>query len=120
MFNDKEYNLKDLAITYKDSFVLKIAYDIRGDGVTIGKSVTQDEWRDLIEKNWNKPFILQEFIEPPTTSIFKSQDHSEQMKFSLDFFMFNGKFQGFGSKVSNSDKLNIFKGGSKLAIFSEC
>ena len=118
-YNGKEYPVIKLAKKYKNKMVLKAAYDIRGDGVTIGKSMSDQEWDYFIGQSLGKLFILQEYIDPPPITVPKRNNKFEQMKFSMDMFMFNGKFQGFGSKVSTSDKLNVFQGGSKLSIFSE-
>lgn len=106
------------ARTFKDQLVLKRAYDIRGDGVVIGKSLSVQEWTAVIKKNIGQPFILQEYIRPSEKEIQLLSGDRQHRYFSLDSFMHSGQFQGFGSKASLGDKLNIFQGGSKLAVFT--
>lgn len=103
----------------REKLVLKTAYDIRGEGVVIGLSTSQERWEELIDQCWNKPFIVQELVAAPEIPVPAGPDHSlVRKKFSADLFMFGGSFQGFGSKLSDELKVNVFQGGSKQAIFS--
>lgn len=119
-FCGERYRLRELAVERREDLVLKAAYDIRGDGVTIGRSITQEEWRSLLERRWDRPFILQEFIPPPQLDVPCSDSpiSYELRNFSVDLFMFGGHFAGFGSKLSGQLKVNVFQGGSKQALVS--
>jgi len=118
-FNNQNLELKELAIKYQDRFVIKTAYDIRGEGVIIGKSVDSDQWKQSLEKYWDEPFILQEFIAAPEIDVPVDEDKLfAPKKFSTDLFVFGGRFQGFGSKISDELKVNIFQNGSKQVLLS--
>jgi hypothetical protein len=118
-YRGQKWEVRQLAIEQREQFVLKAAYDIRGDGVTIGRATDSQTWRQLIERCWDRAYVLQEYVEPPKLPVPERSDHSwAWKKFSLDLFMFNGRFQGFGSKIADGEKLNLFQGGSKLPVFS--
>lgn len=118
-YNGETTTAFSLGKKFKDQLVLKQAYDIRGDGVVIGRSTSKEEWNMLLEEALEKPYILQEFIEPSDAEVqLIDEDLPKRRMFSLDMFMFGGILQGFGSKASLEDKLNIFQGGSKVAVFS--
>ncbi|AMA73431.1 MULTISPECIES: circularly permuted type 2 ATP-grasp protein [Aneurinibacillus] len=118
-YRGKQIELKQLALEEQERFVIKTAYDIRGEGVLIGCSTPSDRWKEILEECWNKPFILQEFIPAPEIEVPVDDCRSfSKKKFSTDLFMFGGKFQGFGSKISDEFKVNIFQNGSKQVILS--
>jgi hypothetical protein len=111
-------DLRELALARQEELVIKAAYDIRGDGVTIGRAVPPAEWRQRIESCWGRPFVLQEYVKPPELRVPRRGDAPATKRFSLDLFMFDGQFQGFGSKMSEGEKLNLFQGGSKLPVLA--
>lgn len=118
-YQDGSWDLHELARERQADFVLKAAYDIRGDGVTIGRSTPASEWRELLARSWGKPFILQAYVPAPSLLTPKAGEEGlTRKRFSLDLFTFGGRFQGFGSKMSSHEKLNLFQGGSKLPVFS--
>ncbi|MNJ67189.1 hypothetical protein D3C77_633410 [compost metagenome] len=62
---------------------------------------------------------MQELVIAPEIQVpSENRDVLTSKKFSADLFMFGGAFQGFGSKLSDELKVNVFQGGSKQAIFS--
>jgi uncharacterized circularly permuted ATP-grasp superfamily protein len=118
-FAGQDYDLRHLALTRQRELVLKTSYDIRGDGVTIGRAVSAAEWHERLDRCWGRPFVLQEYVAAPELRVpRRGQAEPARQRFSLDLFMFDGRFQGFGSKMSEGEKLNLFQGGSKLPIFS--
>ncbi|WP_434752335.1 circularly permuted type 2 ATP-grasp protein [Paenibacillus amylolyticus] len=117
--NNDDQALRKLFKLNRKNLVLKTAYDIRGEGVVIGLSTSQEKWEELVDQCWDKPYIMQELIAAPEIPVPAGQGSSlTHKKFSADLFMFGGKFQGFGSKLSDELKVNVFQGGSKQAIFS--
>ncbi len=116
----EQIELIDFVLKYKDDLVLKAPYDIRGDGVTIGTSTSQKIWDKLVKRKMNKGYTIQKYIEPKKTYV-PNGDYSAtvQIPFSLDAFILNSIFCGFGSKVSSQKKMNIFQGGSKHVILTE-
>lgn len=117
--DNDEQAFRKLFKLHREKLVLKTAYDIRGDGVVIGLSTPQEKWEQLIDQYWDKPYIVQELIAAPEIPVPAGRGRSLiHKKFSADLFMFGGEFQGFGSKLSDELKVNVFQGGSKQAIFS--
>ncbi|MDN8541821.1 circularly permuted type 2 ATP-grasp protein [Erwinia sp. BC051422] len=105
------------ALANKDAFVLKMPYDIRGEGVILGKDSTDEVWRQAVENARKNRSILQEYIAIQQCPVYSPNTQNlANYNMSLDFFMYNGKFAGFGSKISKNLKVNIFQGGSKNII----
>ena len=62
MYQDKEYELSNLLIEYKDQFVIKDANGYQGKDVFIGKFSTDKEWEEALYSSLgNNNFIAQEF-----------------------------------------------------------
>lgn len=107
----------EIAARYQQHLVLKQQYDIRGEGVTIGKATEKSEWLELVSDNTNMGAILQEYVQPERYDVIFDLTRSRaRLNFSLDTFVFQGRVVGFGSKISASDKVNLFQGGSKMAV----
>jgi PhzF family phenazine biosynthesis protein len=119
-FDGQIWPLRELALARREHLVLKAAYDIRGDGVTVGRGVAPDDWRAQLESAWDRPFILQEFVTPQQIEVplRGSPIAWQAQNFSVDLFMAGGRFMGFGSKLSPHLKVNVFQGGSKQALLS--
>ena len=119
IYNAKKWSLHELAVEQREQFVLKAAYDIRGDGVTLGRSTPPKLWSKIIQQSLGGPYVLQEYVPASELMVLKEPDASwSKMKFSLDMFMLDSKLQGFGSKISEGHKLNLFQGGSKMPVFA--
>ncbi|HBK95927.1 MAG TPA: hypothetical protein DD001_00670 [Microcoleaceae bacterium UBA10368] len=118
VYEDKDWNLAELLSDRQADFVLKQPYDIRGDGVTIGRSVDRKTWLDRMSLGMRQGFVVQRYIQPMTYPIisFQRKPLVLPMNVSIDSFMFGGRLVGFGSKASLEDKVNLFKGGQKLAV----
>ena len=106
-----------LVLERRPELVLKQCYDIRGDGVTIGRSTADDAWAAAIEAAWDTGAVLQRYVPPTRYPVRQLGDLTTQLLFtSLDSFVFDGQLVGFGSKASARDKVNLFQGGTKLAV----
>lgn len=109
--------LHKLLLSQQHAFVLKEPYDIRGDGVTIGRSTPREAWLEKVDRGFAEGFIAQAFIEPlQVPCLLGESGRVQSMKVSLDSFMLDGAFAGFGSKASRNDRVNLFQGGRKLAV----
>ncbi|MDI5964532.1 hypothetical protein [Streptantibioticus silvisoli] len=99
------------------SFVLKEAYDIRGDGVTVGHDVPRGAWRDAVRRAAAGGHIAQSRVRPLQYPVVTAgSDRVDPMSISLDAYLLGGALAGFGSKASHNAKINIFQGGQKLAV----
>lgn len=119
MFKGEKINLIEYISKYKDSFVIKIDNSTRGDRIFIGKNCDQDTWLELIKCNINENWIVQEYCEIPKITVPVAEN--SELKFvdknyGLDFFMFNGRYSGIVSRVSESSIINVGAGGSEQPV----
>lgn len=117
-YQQNEYNIFELAKLFKNQFVLKESYDVRGDGVIIGLDSDEETWKSKVQSIKEKGGILQEFISPKRLDFIddiKTLELSEK-NFHIDTFLFGQKILGFGAKASKNRKVNIFQGGFKVPI----
>ncbi|WP_230457467.1 hypothetical protein [Leptospira santarosai] len=116
-YSGKWEEMEKLVKDNQNLWVVKRHYDIRGEGVFIGQFLSKMEWDDIVKEAFENGYLLQEYIKPLVFPTLKDNSIVErELNFSLDCFMFNGKLQGFGSKVSAHHKVNIFQGGAKMAV----
>ncbi|MFJ3831955.1 hypothetical protein ACIPWI_28855 [Streptomyces sp. NPDC090046] len=97
-------------------FVIKEPYDIRGDGVLVGRSARADDWAAAVARGGQEGFLLQEYVPPVGIPVLCEDGRTVPMAVSLDSFVWAGRFVGFGSKASTSDRVNVFQGGRKLSV----
>ena len=112
------HDLRDLVWQRQVDFVLKEPYDIRGDGVTIGRAVDRRTWERNVQRGFDEGHVVQRFVRALTYPILELGSHATviPMTISLDSFVLGGRFAGFGSKASLNDKVNLFQGGRKVAV----
>jgi hypothetical protein len=108
----------ELLLSRQADFVIKEPYDIRGDGVTIGRGVSRNYWVEKVEHAAREGYTAQEFIVGQTYPVLVGISEMEvtPMTASLDSFMFGGRLRGLGSKAGLGYKVNVFQGGRKLAV----
>lgn len=118
-FGGARADLRTLVLEQRHRFVLKEPYDIRGDGVTVGRSCDQPVWAERVARGFAEGNIVQEYIAPLKLPIVVPQTGTvAPMNVSLDSFVFDGRCVGLGSKASFNDRVNLFQGGQKLAVRS--
>lgn len=117
-YDGKRWDMSELLRERQFDFVLKQPYDIRGDGVTIGRSVTRNEWEGALEYAVSQGSTAQEFINGQSYPVMTGARESQvtPMTASFDSFMFGGRLCGLGAKASLRHKVNLFQGGRKLAV----
>lgn len=107
----------ELALSRQSELVLKQRYDIRGDGVTIGREVSDQVWRRRVRESVGTGAIIQAYVEPTRVPVlFEGDDEPVELRHSLDWFLFDGRVVGLGSKASHGFKVNLFQGGTKLPV----
>ena len=99
-------------------YVIKEPYDIRGDGVTVGRAATRSGWDEAVAHALKDALVVQRFVEPSSYPVFQAgrTPPAVAMPFSFDTFIMDGRVRGFGSKASLNIRLNVFQGGQKLAV----
>lgn len=116
-------DLVEASTRYQRELVLKAPYDIRGDGVTVGRAVDPAQWAARLAAVLGEggapgeDGVLQRHITP--TEVPVVTDRPATMRSSLDWFVFDGRVVGLGSKAGVGHKVNLFQGGTKLAVFQE-
>lgn len=115
--------LAEAATRHQDELVLKAPYDIRGDGVTVGRAVDPAQWAARLAAVLGAggvpgtDGVLQRYVAP--TEVPVVTDRRAVLRSSLDWFVFDGRVAGLGSKAGVGHKVNLFQGGTKLAVFQE-
>ncbi len=118
-FDGVSSDLRALLLDKRHRFVLKEPYDIRGDGVTVGRSCDQPAWAERVERGFAEGNIAQEYVAPLKLPIVDPRTGAvAPMNVSFDSFVFDGRCVGLGSKASFNDRVNLFQGGQKLAVRS--
>lgn len=99
-------------------YVIKEPYDIRGDGVTVGRAASRSGWDKAVARGLADALVVQRFVEPSSYPVFQAGQIPAVvvMPFSFDTFVMDGRVRGFGSKASLNLRLNVFQGGQKLAV----
>lgn len=99
-------------------YVLKQPYDIRGDGVTIGRASSRTAWDKAVAEAAAAQLTVQRYTAPTAYPVMRSGQHPGMvaMPVSFDTFVLGGRVRGFGSKASLNARLNVFQGGQKLAV----
>jgi hypothetical protein len=117
-YDGGEHDLIELLRERQVEFVLKQHYDIRGDGVTIGRAVDRATWDAAVEAARASGHTAQAFVRPVHLPVLRDTGGRavSSMPVSLDSFVFHGRLAMMGSKASFHDKLNLFQGGRKLAV----
>ncbi|ORT58567.1 circularly permuted type 2 ATP-grasp protein [Streptomyces sp. CB03238] len=99
-------------------YVIKEPYDIRGDGVTVGRAVSHSAWSEVVARAGRQPAIVQEYVAPSAYPTVRTDGVPRvvAMPFSLDAYVLRGRTAFFGSKASLRERVNVFQGGQKLAV----
>ena len=100
---DAEIEKKQVAFT-KDNWIIKPEDSYGAKGVYSGKTNTEEEWKQLLEKHKNKDYLLQQYITPyQSYNIdFHKGEQAEIRKYSnlTGLYVYNGKFAGVYSRQS--------------------
>lgn len=109
--------LADL-LEHPDQYVLKEPYDIRGDGVTVGRAAGRAAWRQAVDRAMAQGLVAQRYVAPTGYPVLRPDQRPPvvTMPVSFDSFVLGGRVYGFGSKASLNPRLNVFQGGQKLAV----
>ncbi|MEV6975932.1 hypothetical protein [Kitasatospora sp. NPDC093806] len=99
-------------------FVLKEPYDIRGDGVVVGRAASRAGWRATLAAAAERGGIVQEFVPPTAYPVVRTDGPVPvvAMPVSLDTYLIHGKVAFLGSKASLNARVNVFQGGQKLSV----
>lgn len=105
-------------LDHPGDYVIKEPYDIRGDGVTVGRAVPPADWQQAVQRAAAQRLLIQQYVPPAAYPVVRAGQRPAvvSMPASFDTFVFGGRVQGYGSKASLNARLNVFQGGQKLAV----
>lgn len=116
--HDGRTPLRDDLLEHAADYVIKEPYDIRGDGVTVGRATGRAAWRLAVDRALTHGLVAQRYVAPSGYPIVRVDKAPPvvSMPISFDTFVLGGRVRGFGSKASLHARLNVFQGGQKLAV----
>lgn len=98
------------ALENKDKYVIKPRDLFASKGVYVGKDFNKEQWRQKLEENWEKDYLLQEFCTPYTQDLIQFENGEakvSKLNHILGLFMYNEKLAGLYTRVGEN---NIISG----------
>lgn len=96
----------------KDKLVLKPFNSYSGQGVMVGSQCSEAQWQESLRKYADSNYLLQEKIEIPQKIFLTAPDKPESLKINLGIFLYNEKFAGLYTRVSQDDIISLARGGA--------
>ncbi|NLK44622.1 MAG: glutathionylspermidine synthase family protein [Tissierellia bacterium] len=100
----------DKVLNNKDKYIMKPLDLNASKGVYAGKDLSFEEWKNKLEKSWDKDYLYQEYFEPFTRDHIVFQDNGlkvEKFKSIIGLFIYKEKFAGLYTRIG---KLSIISG----------
>ncbi len=117
-----DISLKEFCLHERERLVLKPTGGAGGHEVTVGKTTDKAEWADAVESTLGCPwYIVQEAVDIPEFEMPVLKDNKvvmEKKKLNVNPYVFNGKYAGAMGRVSESNVINVAKGGGIVPIFA--
>lgn len=120
MFEGERHDLIPLLRRRKDDFMVKAQMECMGRGITIGRTTSQAQWDDLIDRQQGGMFVAQRFIETPTMLVPDPKSDGitlKPMHYTLGLFLLGGKAQGMCNRVAPGLITNVGQGGAFGDVF---
>lgn len=118
-----DISLIEYALKQQERMVLKITTGAGGYEVYVGKSCDKAKWHDAIEGAAGCPWwILQEACPIPEYELPVLKDGKvvmEKKLVNVNPYVFDGKYVGAVSRVSESTVINVAAGGGIMPVFEE-
>jgi hypothetical protein len=110
--------LAKLGVTCREDLVLKPTNSTRGEGVVIGRHVSQARWEtELAAALGSATYVMQEYASPrQLRTLHPETMRVELMTAGLDAYMFGGRLAGLHSRASLDPVLNMKRGGVLLPV----
>ncbi len=99
-----------MVLNDKDKYIMKPLDLNASQGVYAGRDLTQDEWKERLDKNWDTDYLYQEFFEPFKREHVLFEDGElkvEKFKSIVGLFIYKEKFAGIYTRIG---KNNIISG----------
>jgi glutathione synthase/RimK-type ligase-like ATP-grasp enzyme len=95
----------------KDKYVIKPMDMNASQGVSIGRDLDELSWGKNLEKAFDKNYIYQEFVEPYEREflVYESGLKSKTLKYLVGVFLYNRKYAGMYTRVSENNLISGVK-----------
>lgn len=113
-YGHKKIYLIDFLKDEKESLILKPSLGFGGKDVKIGKETRDDEWNQAIDKAVKGDWVVQEYVNVPIMTVpvvINNKLDFAYKKYNFNAFVFDGKFAGGFSRLSDESVVNVAKGG---------
>ncbi len=114
--SNNEEHIKEI-INNKDAYLIKPHNSYGGQGLFVGKNYSQQEWEDIVHKNTDINYIGQKLIEIPEENFVAASGKTDRLKVNISPYLYNGKLQGFYTRVSNIEVITTSQGGAVVPTF---
>lgn len=127
IMNNNSVNLVDYVTKNKNKFVIKPALGYGGQNVFLGWNLTNEEWKDNINKiiHSDQRYIVQEKVEPIIEEmplLYNDNIVLEDAIMNWGIYVFDGKYSGAMIRGLSNDEhgvINAARGASMTCIFRE-
>ncbi len=101
VYQNETRSIKNLLLENKDDFVIKPAEQYDGAGVYVGKLMEEDKWREAVERNMDRHFLVQKYLEPPVWDTPEGEHYIH-----LGEYLIDGKLSGFMTRSGKEIQLS--------------
>lgn len=113
--------LQDFIIRERDRMVLKPCGGAGGQGVTVGHTTSEGEWRDTVKHTMGCPWwIVQEAVPIPEYEMPVLKDGKivlEKKFMNVNPYVYGGRYVGCLGRVSERNVINVSAGGGLIPCF---
>ena len=112
----REFDLADVKAR-KDSWIIKPEDDYASHGVYPGVDCDQGEWEELLDRNLDNGYILQEFCDPPLVKVVNAEIDADdpcavtEWESMPGVYMYDGEPVGFYCRLGSEGVIAIDHGG---------
>ncbi|MDR7855186.1 glutathionylspermidine synthase family protein [Tissierella sp.] len=109
LFKDSK-DIYNMVLDNKDKYIMKPLDLNASQGVYAGRDLTQEEWKERLDKDWDTDYLYQEFFEPFKREHILFEDGEikvDKFKSIVGLFIYKEKFAGIYTRIG---KNNIISG----------
>lgn len=102
-FEGRRRDLRELALSERERFVLKPAEGFEGRDVLLGSEASPREWQDVVDRSFGRNYVLQELVHAPLRRLrLPVGDQAVEVSrwLHLGEFVIGGQLAGFLARVS--------------------
>ena len=123
IYEDREIRLEEFIFSRKDDLVIKPGLGYGGDGVYIGKNLTEEEWEKrvktaFLKKNW----LVQELVESGPALYRHGENGCAEYDQAWGFFIFGSQYAGTFLRISpgkNAPRIINTHQGAEISVVFE-